>query len=67
MIVECFTEHGCPRAIELDTQNRAYGWVYYQHVDGHWVTLRKASEGEIQRAKLYVSMFGYSDQNRGEQ
>ena len=51
MIVECWNEHGEPRAIELDEANRAYGWVYYKHPDGQWVTLRKATSDEIYRAE----------------
>jgi hypothetical protein len=53
MIVECFNERGEPRAIELDPANRAYGWVYYKHADGHWVTLRKATLEEVERAQLH--------------
>lgn len=51
MIVECWNEHGESRAIEMDENNRAYGWVYYKHTDGQWVTLRKASSDEIYRAE----------------
>lgn len=47
MIVEGWNEHGEPRAVETDPENRAYGWVYYKHPDGQWVTLRKATPGEM--------------------
>lgn len=53
MIVECCNEQGEPRAIELDPVNRAYGWVYYKHPDGQWVTLRKATGDEIERAQQH--------------
>lgn len=53
MIVECFNERGEPRAIEMDPANRAYGWVYYKHPDGHWVTLRKATVEEVEAAQRH--------------
>jgi hypothetical protein len=53
MIVECMNEHGEARAIELDPANRAYGWVYYKHPGGQWVTLRKATPEELERAQVH--------------
>lgn len=53
MIVECWNEHGEPRAVELDENNRAYGWVYCKHPDGQWVTLRKATADELATALVY--------------
>lgn len=50
MIVECRNQFGEPRAIEMDPANRAYGWVYYKHPDGQWVTLRPATDVEMRRA-----------------
>lgn len=50
MIVECWNEQGEHRAVEFDPMNRAYGWVYYKHPGGQWVTLRKATEDEMRRA-----------------
>lgn len=50
MIVECWNERGEPRAINLDPNDLAYGWVYYKHPDGQWVTLRRGTTDEIARA-----------------
>ncbi len=32
-------------------EGRFYGWAFYKHPDGQWVTLRKATEQEISDAK----------------
>lgn len=32
-------------------EGRFYGWAFYKHPDGQWVTIRKASDDEIDRAK----------------
>lgn len=53
MIVECMNQNGERRGIEMDPANRAYGWVYYKHADGHWVTLRKASLDEMEAAQRH--------------
>lgn len=38
-------------AIELDATSRYFGWVFYRHPDGQWVTLRKATDAEIVAAR----------------
>jgi hypothetical protein len=53
--VECWNEHGEPRAIELSKTSAAYGWVYYKHPDGQWVTLRKATPDELYRAERTIA------------
>lgn len=56
-IVECWTGDGKHRAIEMDENNRAFGWVYYKHADGEtWVTLRKATEREMESARAYLGV-----------
>lgn len=65
MIVEGWNEHGEPRGIELDQQHSAYGWVYYKHPDGQWVTLRKASGDEIYRAERSRAATSQSDASGG--
>ena len=37
-------------AAQLDAAARDYGWLYVRYPDGHWVTLRKLSEAEIETA-----------------
>ncbi len=37
-------------AAELRSDNRYYGWLFYRHTDGQWVTLRKLSPDEISEA-----------------
>ena len=54
MIIECINQNFEPRAIEMDPENRAYGWVYYKHPDGQWVTLRKATEEEMKLAEVHA-------------
>ena len=61
MIVECWNEHGEPRAIELNPDSVAYGWVYYKHADGQWVTLRIATSDELWRAHRTVEQRSQSD------
>lgn len=34
----------------LDPANKDYGWLYTRHPDGHWVTLRKLPQWEIDAA-----------------
>jgi cytochrome oxidase Cu insertion factor (SCO1/SenC/PrrC family) len=31
-------------------EGRFYGWAFYKHPDGQWVTLRKANNDEISQA-----------------
>jgi glutathionylspermidine synthase len=33
-------------------EGRFYGWVFLKHPDGQWVTQRKASQHEIEQAKI---------------
>jgi hypothetical protein len=37
-------------AVCIDKANGHYGWVFYKHPDGMWVSHRKASEGELNQA-----------------
>ena len=37
-------------AAQLDARAKDYGWLYTKGADGHWVTLRKLSDGEIEIA-----------------
>ena len=34
------------------------GWLLYQHADGHWVTLRKATDDDIERMNKAPSWRG---------
>jgi len=49
-IVQCRNENGEPRCIEVDPKSDYFGWVFYRHPDGQWVTLRKATTAEIESA-----------------
>lgn len=55
-LIEAWNEHGEHRAIETDKANRFYGWVFYKHAGGQWVTLRKANEGELSRAETIAML-----------
>lgn len=37
-------------AADLNADRKTYGWLYTKHPDGHWVTHRKMSPGEIEQA-----------------
>ena len=37
-------------AARLDPSAHDHGWLYTRHPDGHWVTLRKLSDAEIETA-----------------
>lgn len=37
-----------------DTEHPAAGWLLYKHPDGQWVTLRKATENDIQKINAAV-------------
>lgn len=50
-LVQCMNKDGEPRAVEVSPSSRYYGWVFYKHPDGQWVTLRKATKEEIEKAK----------------
>jgi hypothetical protein len=54
MLVQCMNQDGAPRAVDADKASRTYGWVFYQHPDGQWVTLRKASAEELAAAERMV-------------
>ena len=53
IMVQCTSESGRACAIEIEPKNRFYGWVFYKHPDGQWVTLRQASEEEIESARRH--------------
>jgi len=37
-------------AASLDCEARDHGWLYTRHPDGQWVTLRKLTPDEIEKA-----------------
>lgn len=37
-----------------DTPHWSAGWILFKHPDGQWVTLRKATEGDIKRINQAV-------------
>lgn len=37
-----------------DTKHWCAGWLLYKHVSGEWVTLRKATEDDIERMNKAV-------------
>lgn len=43
-------------AVCMNPENQQYGWIYYKHADGHWVTLRRALPQEIERALNHIKM-----------
>lgn len=42
-------------AIEVDKLSRWYGWMFWKHPDGQWVSKRKATPLEISEAALHAS------------
>ena len=38
------------RAAELRRKSQFFGWLFWRHPDGQWVTLRKLDPSEIQEA-----------------
>lgn len=55
-LIKAWNEHGEYRAVETDKASRFYGWVFYKHPDGQWVTLRKATEPELSRAETIAML-----------
>jgi hypothetical protein len=51
LMAEAVNQHGQKRAVETDKADRFYGWVFYKHPDGQWVTLRKATPDELAEAE----------------
>lgn len=43
-------------AVMIDPENGHYGWVFFKHADGGWVSSRKASEAEMQAAERQDAM-----------
>lgn len=43
------------RAADLRKDSRYFGWLFYRHPDGQWVTLRKLSAAEIDEAQDQAS------------
>lgn len=37
-------------AVCISAGSRFFGWAFYRHADGQWVTLRKASKKELYEA-----------------
>lgn len=59
MLVQCMNQDEAPRAVDVDKESRTYGWVFYKHADGQWVTQRKATEEELTKAEhqaMFLSM-----------
>lgn len=38
-------------AVEIDAGNPFYGWVFWKHPDGQYVSVRKAYDEELSQAK----------------
>ncbi len=38
------------RAADLRQESSYFGWLFYRHSDGQWVTLRKLEKTEIEEA-----------------
>jgi len=38
---------GLPHTVETDKNDRFYGWVFWRHPNGQWVSLRKATAQEL--------------------
>ncbi len=38
-----------------DTEGSYAGWILYKHPDGQWVTLRKATDDDLERMSKAVS------------
>lgn len=51
LMAEGVNQRGHKRAVETDRTDRLYGWVFYKHPDGQWVTLRKATPDELAEAE----------------
>jgi hypothetical protein len=51
LMAEGVNQHGQKRAVETDKADRYYGWVFYKHPGGQWVTLRKATSDELAEAE----------------
>lgn len=49
-LVPCSYEKGLPHAVEIDPTHKFYGWIFYQHPDGQWVSVGKAPAEEMQFA-----------------
>jgi hypothetical protein len=43
------------RYVYPDTDHEAAGWILWKHPDGLWVTLRKATEADIEEMSAAVS------------
>ena len=37
-----------------DTKHELAGWLLYQHPEGQWVTLRKATDNDVERLSSMV-------------
>ncbi|WP_219097618.1 hypothetical protein [Pseudomonas sp. UMAB-40] len=42
-------------AVMVDTKNGHYGWVFFKHPDGMWVSSRKASTAELSAAEHHYN------------
>lgn len=54
MLVQCMNQDGAPRAVDVSKESRTYGWVFYKHPGGQWVTLRQATPEELKEAERWV-------------
>jgi hypothetical protein len=50
-LIEATNQNGELRAVEVDKTSKFYGWVFYKHPDGQWVTLRQANAKELAMAE----------------
>lgn len=42
-----FYDNASQRRMKYVVEGPWKGWIIYQHADGHWVTLRKATDEDI--------------------
>jgi hypothetical protein len=47
-----------------NTKHWSAGWILYQHPDGEWVTLRKATEDDISRLSAAVVAAHHSEEGQ---
>jgi len=50
-LVKIQSVNGITRAVELDPNHRFYGWIFYEHTDGFWVSVRRATYLEMKGLK----------------
>lgn len=51
-------------AVMLDTKHKFYGWLFYQHPDGQWVSKRKLKDWELIQAVTRSNIVNDMDKQR---